>query len=83
MSWIKLTENRERVRAALLDGYVDEVVMCRATAFDELAAAMHAFGYWDQLEVIEIKLDKDEDDVPNELLRRELAVLPLLRIPNQ
>ena len=67
---------------ALLDRYVDEVVMCRATAFDKLAAAMHAFGYWDQLEAIEISLDKDEDDVPSELLLRELAVLPLLRIPN-
>ena len=82
MSWIKLTENRERVRAALLDGYVDEVVMCRATAFDELAAAVHTFGYWEQLEAIKIELDKYEDDVPNALLLRELAVLPLLRIPN-
>lgn len=82
MSWIKLTENQQRVREALLDGYVDEVVMCRATAFDELAAAMYAFGYWEQLEAIEVELEKDEDDVPNELLLRELAVLPLLRIPN-
>ena len=82
MSWIKLTENQERVREALLDGYVDEVVMCRATAFDELAGAMYAFGYWEQLEAIEIDMEKDEDDVPNELLLRELAVLPLLRIPN-
>jgi len=54
--------------------------MLRATAFDELAAAMHKFGYWEQLEAIEIALDKDEDDVPDELLLRELAVLPLLRI---
>jgi len=43
---------------------------------------MHTFGYWEQLEAIEITLDKDEDDVPDELLLRELAVLPLLRIPN-
>jgi hypothetical protein len=82
MSWIYLQENRERVRAALLNGHVDEVVSLRATAFDELAAAMHTFGYWEQLEAIEITLDKDEDDVPDELLLRELAVLPLLRIPN-
>jgi hypothetical protein len=82
MSWIQLRENRERVLEALSAGHADEVVMCQATAFDELAAAMHAFGYWDQLEAIEADLDKDEDDVPNELLLRELAVLPLLRIPN-
>jgi hypothetical protein len=82
MSWIYLQENRDRVHQALLKGYVDEVVTLRATAFDELAAAMHTFGYWEQLECIEIKLEKDGDDVPNELLKRELAVLPLLRIAN-
>lgn len=82
MAWIKLTENRKQVQQALVDGYVDEVVACRATAFDKLAGAMYEFGYWDQLELIEIELDKDEDDVPSELVVRELAVLPLLRIPN-
>lgn len=82
MSWIELKANQERVIDALSDGYVDEVIMCRATAFDELAAAMHAFGYWEHLECIAVDLDKDEDDVPDELLLRELAVLPLLRIPN-
>ena len=82
MSWIYLHENRQRVREALQKGYVDEVVSLRATAFDELAAAMHEFGYWKQLECIQVELAKDEDDVPNELLLRELAVLPLLRIAN-
>jgi hypothetical protein len=82
MSWIQLRENRERVLEALSAGHVDEVSMCQATAFDELAASMHGFGYGDRLAVIEADLDKDEDDVPNELLVRELAVLPLLRIPN-
>jgi hypothetical protein len=82
MSWIYLQENRERVRDGLLNGHVDEVVTLRATAFDELAAAMRVFGYWEQLEAIEVALDKDDDDVPDELLLRELAVLPLLRIPN-
>lgn len=82
MSWIYLHENRQRVRAALQEGHVDEVVTLRATSFDELAATMHTFGYWEQLACIQVNLDKDEDDVPNELLLRELAVLPLLRIPN-
>lgn len=82
MAWIELRENRQRVRAALREGAVDEVIACRATAFDELAGAMQTFGYWEQLEEIRIALDKDADDVPNELLRRELAVLPLLRIRN-
>jgi len=82
MSWIYLQENRERVREALLNGHVDEVVTLRATAFDQLAAAMHTFGYWEQLAAIEVGLDKDDDDVPDGLLLRELAVLPLLRIPN-
>ena len=82
MGWIYLQENRERVREALLNGHVDEVVTLRATAFDELAAAMHTFGYWEQLAMITVALDKDGDDVPSELLMRELAVLPLLRIPN-
>ena len=82
MGWIYLQENRDRVRKALLKGHVDEVVTLRATAFDELAAAMHEFGYWEQLEAIEVALEKDEDDVPHQLLLRELAILPLLRIPN-
>ncbi len=82
MSWIKLEENRERVLEALESGYVDEVFACRATRFDELAGAMKAFGYFDQLEAIKIDLDKGDEDVPNELVKRELAVLPLLRIPN-
>ena len=82
MNWIQLRENRERVLEALSAGHANEVMMCQATAFDELAAAMHAFGYWEQLAAIEAELDKDEDDVPNTLLLRELAVLPLLRIPN-
>jgi hypothetical protein len=82
MGWIYLHENRQRVREELQKGRVDEVVTLRATAFDELAATMHQFGYWDQLTSIQVKLDKDDDDVPNELLLRELAVLPLLRIAN-
>jgi len=63
MGWIHLHENRQRVREALQTGYVDEVVTLRATAFDELAAAMYTFGYWEQLECIKVDLDKDEDDV--------------------
>jgi hypothetical protein len=82
MSWIYLRENQERVREALQEGRVDEVVTLRATEFDKLAAAMQMLGYWDQLASIEIGMDKDEDDMPDELLVRELAVLPLLRIPN-
>ena len=70
MGWIYLRENRERVREALQRGRVDEVVTLRATAFDDLAAMMYTFGYWKQLEAIEVTLDKDEDDVPNELLLR-------------
>jgi hypothetical protein len=82
MSWIYLRVNQERVRQALREGQVDEVVTLRATEFDKLAVAMHTFGYWDQLASIKIGKDKDDDDVPDELLVRELAVLPLLRIPN-
>jgi len=33
-------------------------------------------------EEIEVDLEKDKDDVLNDLLWRELATLPLLRIPN-
>ena len=82
MGWIQLRENRRHVRRAMRRGVVDEVVACRATAFDELAGAMETFGYWDELEQITVALEKDADDVPNELLLRELAVLPLLRIAN-
>jgi hypothetical protein len=49
VSWIDLRENQERVRQALQEGQVNEVVTLRATGFDKLAAAMHQFGYWDQL----------------------------------
>ena len=59
MGWIHLHENRQRVREALQTGYVDKVVTLRATAFDELAAAMYTFGYWEQLECIKVDLDKD------------------------
>ena len=83
MGWIYLKENRERVHQALREGYVDEVLTLRATEFDRLAAAMHTFGYWDQLTSIKTKRQKDEDDVPDELLLRELAVLPLLRMVHQ
>ena len=65
MSCIYLQENRDRVRQALLQGHVDEVVTWQATAFDELAAAMHTFGYWEQLECIVITLDKGDDDGVN------------------
>jgi len=82
MSWVMLKENRERVLAALRQGYVDEVTLCTVNVFDRLAAALYELGYWKHLELIKIKLEKDQDDVPNELLLRELAVLPLLRIPN-
>jgi len=41
MTWIKLTKNRKRVREALTDGYVDEVIACRATTFDQLAGVPH------------------------------------------
>lgn len=81
-TWIQLRENQERVEAALRERGVDEVVACRATAFDELAGAMYTFGYWKQLEEIHIALEKDEDDVPNPLVLHELATLPLLCIPN-
>ena len=82
MSWIYLRENQERVREALQEGQVDEVVTLRATEFDKLAGVMQTFGYWEQLTSIKIGMAKDDDDVPDELLVRELAVLPLLRIPN-
>jgi hypothetical protein len=75
-------ENQERVRQALLEHHVDEVVICNTTYFDKMAAAMEEMGYWHQLQKIRIDLDKDDDDVPNDLLMRELAVMPLLRIAN-
>jgi hypothetical protein len=82
MSWIRLVENQERVRQALLEHHVDEVVICNTNYFDKMAAAMHEVGYWQHLQKIKIDLDKDGDDVPNDLLVRELAVMPLLRIAN-
>jgi hypothetical protein len=82
MGWIRLVENQQRVRQALLQGYVDEVVVCNTNCFDKMAGAMYELGYWQSLELVETDLEKDQDDVPNELLFRELAVLPLLRIAN-
>jgi len=82
MAWIRLVENQQRVRQALLEHHVDALVICNTNYFDKMAAAMHALGYWQHLELIRIDLDKDGDDVPNELLLRELAVMPLLRIAN-
>ena len=82
MAWIRLVENQERVRRALLAHHVDEVAICNTNYFDKMAAAMHELGYWQHLQKIKIDLDKDGDDVPNDLLVRELAVMPLLRIAN-
>ena len=59
------------MREALIDGYVDQLV-----------GVLNAIGGWKRLEEIEVDLEKDKDDVPNELLWRELATLLLLRIPN-
>ena len=78
MRWIHLRENQERVREALREGQVDKVVTLRATEFDQLAAAMHAFGCWEQLKSIKMGMDKDEDDVPDELLVRGSAAKFLL-----
>jgi hypothetical protein len=82
VSWIYLRENPERIRGALLNGHVDEVVALRGTAPDELAAAMHPFGYGEQLAVSKAALDVDGDGVPDEPRLHELAVLPLLCMPN-
>jgi hypothetical protein len=62
MSWIQLRENRERVLEAVSGGHANEVAMCQAAAFDELAAAMHAPGCWEQLEATEADLHKAEHD---------------------
>lgn len=70
------------MRQALLQGYVDEVVVCNTNCFDKMAGAMYKLGYWQDLESIQVALEKDDDDVPNDLLLRELAVWPLLRIAN-
>jgi hypothetical protein len=54
----------------------------RSTSWRRRCTPLATGSSWKQLEAIEVTLDKDGDDIPDELLLRELAVLPLLRIPN-
>ena len=80
MSFRLLRHNQRAVDRALMDGQYDAVVNTSTQRLDEFVGLMHATGLFDLLPLL--RPPTRAGDVPEELLLRELAVLPLLDIPN-
>jgi hypothetical protein len=80
MAWRLLRHNQRAVDRALMDGQYDLVLNTSVQRLDEFVGLMQATGLFDLLPLL-IPSGR-AGDVPEELLLRELAVLPLLDIPN-
>ena len=74
-----LRRNQRVVDRALLDGEYDAVFQTTTQRLDEFVGLMASTGLFDQLPLLQPP--GRCGDVPEELLLRELAVLPLLDIP--
>lgn len=75
-----LRHNQRAVDRALAAGEYDAVVNTSTQRLDEFVGLMQATGLFDLLPLL--SPPGRAGDVPEELLLRELAVLPLLDIPN-
>jgi hypothetical protein len=80
MSIRLLRRNQRVVDQALLDGEYDAVFNTATQRLDEFVGLMVATSLFDQLALLQPP--GRCGDVPEELLLRELAVLPVLDIPN-
>ena len=80
MAFRLLRHNQKAVDRALLDGEYDLVLHTTAQRLDEFVGLMAATGLFDLLP--RLAPPGRAGDVPEEMLLRELAVLPLLNIPN-
>jgi hypothetical protein len=75
-----LRHNQRAVDRALQEGEYDAVFQTCTQRLDEFIGLMHATGVFDLLPLL--SPPGRAGDVPEDLLLRELAVLPLLDIPN-
>lgn len=80
MGFQLLRRNQRAVDRALLDGHYDAVLNTSTQRLDEFVGLMLETGLFDQLPLLQPS--GRCGDVPEALLLRELAVLPLLDIPN-
>ena len=80
MSIRLLRRNQRVVDQALLDGEYDAVFNTATQRLDEFVGLMVATGLFDQLPLLQPP--GRCGDIPEELLLRELAILPVLDIPN-
>ena len=80
MGFQLLRRNQRAVDRALLDGQYDAVLNTSTQRLDEFVGLMVETGLFEQLPLLQPS--GRCGDVPEELLLRELAVLPLLDIPN-
>lgn len=75
-----LRHNQRAVDRALMDGTYDTVLNTSVQRLDQFVGLMQATGLFDLLPLL--APPSRAGDVPEEMLLRELAVLPLLDIPN-
>jgi hypothetical protein len=75
-----LRHNQRAVDRALTEGAYDAVVNTSTQRLDQFVGLMQATGLFDLLPLLAPAARAG--DVPEEMLLRELAVLPLLEIPN-
>jgi Transposase DDE domain len=75
-----LRQNQQAVDQALIDGEYDTVLHTSTQRLDQFVGLMQATGLFDLLPLL--KPLARAGDVPEEMLLRELAVMPLLQIPN-
>lgn len=80
MGFQLLRHNQRAVDRALTAGEYDAVLNTSTQRLDEFVGLMAATGLFEQLSLL--APPARAGDVPEELLLRELAVLPLLDIPN-
>lgn len=80
MAFRLLRHNQKAVDRALQDGEYDLVMSTSVQRLDEFVGLLRSLGLFDLLPLL-IPSGR-AGDIPEELLLRELAVLPLLDIPN-
>lgn len=80
MAFRLLRHNQKAVDRALIDGDYDLVLHTTAQRLDEFVGLMTSVGLFELLPLL--APSHRAGDVPEEMLLRELAIMPLLNIPN-
>jgi len=76
MAWEWRENNREKVLAALQKGEYEAILSSREGALDALAHLASELGVLEA--VTEIKLSREREGIPDELVLRSLAILPFV-----